>query len=116
MVNVNLVLPACAEGGGSGRSDYTEGVPGIGIVNALEVVRAFPTDDDLRAFREWVNLPDAEALAAAQGKAVDASELAPPPSCAAHASDDAAVTAAVFPMSPQPAFSMCELLSGNVRL
>ncbi|KAK9806600.1 hypothetical protein WJX73_007536 [Symbiochloris irregularis] len=50
-------------------SDYTEGVPGVGIVNALEIVRAFPTDEDLRSFRDWVNIPDAEALAAAQGKA-----------------------------------------------
>ena len=57
-------------------SDYTEGVPGIGIVNALEIVRAFPTDEGLGDFREWVNNPDAHVLAAAQGKAVAAGESA----------------------------------------
>ena len=57
---------------GGVRSDYTEGVPGIGIVNALEIVRAFPTDEGLQSFRDWVNNPDAQALAAAQGKAVEA--------------------------------------------
>ena len=56
-------------------SDYTEGVPGIGIVNALEIVRAFPTDDDLKGFRDWVNNPDAEALALAQGKGKQPGEL-----------------------------------------
>ena len=55
--------------------DYTEGVPGVGIVNALEIVRAFPTDDDLRNFRDWVNLPDTEALALAQGKGKQPGEL-----------------------------------------
>lgn len=41
-------------------SDYTEGVRGIGPVNALEVLRAFPGDDGLVAFREWLHsvLPD----------------------------------------------------------
>ena len=32
-------------------SDYTEGVHGIGIVNALEIVNAF---QDLAEFRDWV--------------------------------------------------------------
>lgn len=55
-------------------SDYTEGAPGIGIVNALEIVRAFPTDESLKGFREWVDAPDAEALAAAQGKQAEIGE------------------------------------------
>ncbi|XP_078435659.1 5'-3' exonuclease family protein [Wolffia australiana] len=39
-------------------SDYTEGVSGIGIVNAIEVVHAFPEEDGLKEFREWVESPD----------------------------------------------------------
>ncbi|RAL46874.1 hypothetical protein DM860_005153 [Cuscuta australis] len=43
-------------------SDYTEGVSGIGIVNAIEVVNAFPGEDGLRKFREWVESPDPTIL------------------------------------------------------
>ena len=32
-------------------SDYTEGVAGIGIVNAVEIVNAFPTEELLINFR-----------------------------------------------------------------
>ncbi|XP_031479392.1 DNA repair protein UVH3 [Nymphaea colorata] len=39
-------------------SDYTEGVSGIGIVNAIEVVHAFPEEDGLQNFREWFDSPD----------------------------------------------------------
>ncbi|XP_054785792.1 DNA repair protein UVH3 isoform X2 [Prosopis cineraria] len=39
-------------------SDYTEGVSGIGIVNAIEVVNAFPEEDGLLKFRQWVESPD----------------------------------------------------------
>eukprot|EP00736_Rhodelphis_marinus_P012071 Rmarinus@m.1540 len=35
-------------------SDYTEGVRGVGIVNATEIVRAFPDRDRLKQFKEWV--------------------------------------------------------------
>ena len=35
-------------------SDYTEGVAGVGIVNALEIVTAFPGIEGLREFKEWV--------------------------------------------------------------
>lgn len=43
-------------------SDYTEGVSGIGIVNAIEVVNAFPEEDGLRRFREWIESPDPSIL------------------------------------------------------
>lgn len=35
---------------------------GIGIVNAIEVVRAFPEEDGLQKFREWVESPDPSIL------------------------------------------------------
>lgn len=31
---------------------------GIGIVNAIEVVTAFPENDGLQKFREWIESPD----------------------------------------------------------
>ncbi|KAK6155170.1 hypothetical protein DH2020_009418 [Rehmannia glutinosa] len=43
-------------------SDYTEGISGIGIVNAIEVVNAFPGKDGLREFREWIESPDPTIL------------------------------------------------------
>ncbi|KAL6960634.1 hypothetical protein U1Q18_038398 [Sarracenia purpurea var. burkii] len=43
-------------------SDYTEGVSGIGIVNAIEVLNAFPEEDGLRKFREWIESPDPTIL------------------------------------------------------
>jgi hypothetical protein len=36
------------------RCDYCEGVRGVGIVNAVEVVRAFPTTEGLVEFRKWM--------------------------------------------------------------
>ena len=36
-------------------SDYTEGVTGVGIVNALEVVTAFPGIEGLREFKAWAD-------------------------------------------------------------
>ena len=36
-------------------SDYTDGVPGIGIVNATEVLQCFGSDlPGLSRFREWM--------------------------------------------------------------
>uniref|UniRef100_J3LL61 DNA repair protein UVH3 n=2 Tax=Oryza brachyantha TaxID=4533 RepID=J3LL61_ORYBR len=43
-------------------SDYTEGISGIGIVNAIEVAHAFPEEDGLQKFREWVESPDLTLL------------------------------------------------------
>lgn len=39
-------------------SDYTEGISGIGIVNAIEVINAFPEENGLHKFREWIESPD----------------------------------------------------------
>jgi DNA excision repair protein ERCC-5 len=41
-------------------SDYTEGVTGIGPVNAMEVLTTFPGDDGLVSFREWLHSVDPE--------------------------------------------------------
>ncbi|XP_050225185.1 DNA repair protein UVH3 isoform X3 [Mercurialis annua] len=43
-------------------SDYTEGISGIGIVNAIEVVNAFPEGNGLEKFREWIESPDPTIL------------------------------------------------------
>ncbi|KAL0343968.1 UNVERIFIED_CONTAM: DNA repair protein UVH3 [Sesamum angustifolium] len=48
--------------GAASWSDYTEGISGIGIVNAIEVVNAFPEKDGLREFREWIESPDPTIL------------------------------------------------------
>ncbi|GIL99001.1 hypothetical protein Vretimale_4298, partial [Volvox reticuliferus] len=47
-------------------SDYTEGCSGIGIVNAVEVVQAFPGQAGLERFRTWVESPDVGILVAAR--------------------------------------------------
>ena len=36
-------------------SDYTSGVKGVGIVNAAEILHAFPGDEGLDSFRTWLN-------------------------------------------------------------
>lgn len=47
-------------------SDYTEGVAGIGVVNALEVVSAWPGGlAGLQQFRAWLEGPDERLLEAA---------------------------------------------------
>lgn len=35
---------------------------GVGIVNAIEIVRAFPEEDGLQRFREWIESPDPSIL------------------------------------------------------
>uniref|UniRef100_A0A1J3ENI3 DNA repair protein UVH3 n=2 Tax=Noccaea caerulescens TaxID=107243 RepID=A0A1J3ENI3_NOCCA len=49
-------------------SDYTEGISGIGIVNAIEVVTAYPEEDGLQKFREWVESPDPTILGTPDAK------------------------------------------------
>ena len=39
---------------------------GIGIVNALEVMHAYPGDEGLQAFREWLDTPDVALLGMSQ--------------------------------------------------
>jgi DNA excision repair protein ERCC-5 len=39
-------------------SDYTEGVKGVGIVNAMEILRVFDTIEKVQRLREWARLPD----------------------------------------------------------
>ncbi|KAL4441195.1 hypothetical protein ABPG77_011432 [Micractinium sp. CCAP 211/92] len=48
--------------------DYCEGVAGVGIVNAMEIVHAFPGPHGLRRFREWLDAPDEELVELAKGK------------------------------------------------
>ena len=55
-------------------SDYTEGVGGVGIVNALEIVNAFPGLDGLAEFRDWVNMAE---FTGAVPRALLASEAKP---------------------------------------
>jgi len=38
-------------------SDYTSGVKGVGIVNAAEILYAFPGDDGLETFKTWLHEP-----------------------------------------------------------
>lgn len=41
---------------------------GIGIVNAIEVVTAYPEEDGLQKFREWVESPDPTILGTPDAK------------------------------------------------
>ncbi|KAL3698871.1 hypothetical protein R1sor_012947 [Riccia sorocarpa] len=50
-------------------SDYTEGISGIGIVNAIEVVNAFDEEDGLRKFRMWLDSPDMSLFNKVRGHA-----------------------------------------------
>lgn len=43
-------------------SDYTEGISGIGIVNAIEVVNTFQGEAGLQKFKEWLDAPDLTLL------------------------------------------------------
>ncbi|CAG8498454.1 10293_t:CDS:10 [Ambispora gerdemannii] len=36
-------------------SDYTEGLPGVGVVTAMEILNEFPDDNGLEKFKEWWN-------------------------------------------------------------
>lgn len=50
-------------------SDYTEGISGIGVVNAMETLAAFPSYDDLKEFRAWLDSPDLESFRAVTNRA-----------------------------------------------
>ena len=39
-------------------SDYAEGVKGIGLVNAMEILKIFDTFDRLEKFKIWAQHPD----------------------------------------------------------
>jgi len=59
-------------------SDYTDGLRGIGIVTAVEILRAFPGDAGLRKFREWViGVDDAatDVAALSQSRVKDRQDL-----------------------------------------
>lgn len=43
-------------------SDYTEGISGIGVVNAMETLAAFPSYEELKVFRHWLDSPNLEAF------------------------------------------------------
>jgi DNA excision repair protein ERCC-5 len=50
-------------------SDYTSGVNGVGIVNAAEILYAFPGDDGLESFKTWLHEPvDPDELKAKPSK------------------------------------------------
>lgn len=52
---------------------HMQGCAGVGIVNAMEVVHAFPGEEGLKKFRTWVEAPDA-GLAAAAARAAGRGE------------------------------------------
>lgn len=39
-------------------SDYTVGIKGVGIVNAIEIIRSFDSIEALQRFKAWAELPD----------------------------------------------------------
>lgn len=58
-------------------SDYTSGVRGVGVVNSMEILEAFPGEQGLEEFREWMKKvsifdeePDQETLKGKSQKAV----------------------------------------------
>jgi len=39
-------------------SDYTLGIKGVGIINAMEILNVFENEEALKRFKEWANVPD----------------------------------------------------------
>ena len=72
-------------------SDYTEGVAGVGIVNALEIVTAFPGIEGLREFKAWA---DRAEFSGAVPAALRAPALPAPPGTGRDGDGDAAAAAA----------------------
>lgn len=54
---------------GSPHPFFLSWCSGIGIVNAIEVVNAFPEEDGLQKFREWVESPDPSILGGLEAQA-----------------------------------------------
>lgn len=56
-------------------SDYTEGVKGVGIVNAMEILKGFDINSDLRdgltRFRKWMDDYDPEGPLSSRPEARD---------------------------------------------
>jgi len=71
-------------------SDYTEGVAGVGIVNALEIVTAFPGIEGLREFKAWA---DRAEFSGAVPAALRAPALPAPPGTGSGTDDAAAAVA-----------------------
>lgn len=55
-----------------------QGIAGIGIVNAVEVVRAFPGLEGMRQFRDWVLSPDEGLVEALRGRKGNTEEASAP--------------------------------------
>ena len=57
-------------------SDYTNGVKGVGIVNAVEILRCFPEDKGLEEFRDWLHSvePDNRKLSKQEKEKLDPKE------------------------------------------
>lgn len=49
-------------------SDYTPGIAGVGVVNAVEIISSFPGYDGLLEFEKWVNGIDEDILALVKEK------------------------------------------------
>lgn len=49
-------------------SDYTPGIAGVGVVNAVEIVSSFPGYDGLIEFEKWVNGIDEDIIALVKEK------------------------------------------------
>lgn len=55
-------------------SDYTPGISGVGIVNAIEIVSAFPDYENLLKFAKWVDNIGEDFLSALKGEEAESSD------------------------------------------
>ena len=96
-------------------SDYTEGVAGVGIVNALEIVTAFPGIEGLREFKAWA---DRAEFSGAVPAALRAPALPAPPGTGGTGQDgdgDAAAAAAAENAPDDDAIVADETRPGSAR-